>query len=194
MPPVQHFKGDEEELKFYNAGVPVCDQLALSKDQFFNQAYECFVLGDLLYDSGRSPLANAIPKKIFRESFPIIYESFVFVGSFESYLTVFRHIFGTSVEVTFTVHDPEDEESPEPGVLLIDIVAAGVQLYDFTIRRIEDNTYIFSRLITHDGNVILLQGVKGFQSQYELEQMLYEMVPQGIYTEITLTLGEEEEE
>lgn len=178
----QYFKGDATELKYFNSAAPVLDVLSSEKDAFFEDAYECFVLGEVLYDNNLSPLANAIPREIFRTSFSTIFEAFLVAGSFESYLTVFRNIFGDDVAVTFTV--------PDPGKLNIDIVAAGVALSPFVARYIENNAYVFDNVIDDEGDQIVFQTILGFESQYELEQMLFEMVPTGIYTEITLTVGE----
>lgn len=178
----QFFKNsDDVEKQFYNSAEPISDQLELQLDAFFEDAYNCFVLGDLLYTTARAPLANAIPQDIFRESYSTVFDSFLVAGSFESYLTVFRNVFGDDVDVEFTVTGP--------GKLQIDITAAGVELSDFVARHITGNAYIFDTVIDEDGDTIQFQSVKGFQSQYDLEQMLFEMVPDGIYTEITLTLG-----
>jgi len=178
----QYFKGDATELKYYNSAAPVLDLLSAEKDDFFADAYECFILGEVLYDNALSPLSNAISRDIFRTSFSTIFDSFLVAGSFESYLTVFQNIFGSDVEVTFTV--------PAPGKLEIDIVAAGVELSPFVARYIEDNAYVFDNVVDDEGDQIVFQTVKGFESQYELEQMLFEMVPTGIYTVISLTVGE----
>lgn len=178
----QFFKGDATERKYYESGRTIAEVLSGQKTEFFNEAYGCFVLGELLYDNDFSPLANAIPREIFRESFATIFEAFLQAGSFESYLIVFRNIFGADVDVTFTV--------PAPGKLNIDIVATGLAIYGMTIREIADNAYEFFTLVDDEGDRIVLQAVKGFESQYELEQMLFEMVPSGIYTEINLTVGE----
>jgi len=178
---VQFFKGDQTELKYYNSALPILDNLIQQRDLFHEDAYGCFVLGELLYDNNYAPLARAIPREIFRESYATIFEAFLEAGTFESYLTVFRNIFGDDVEVDFTV--------PDPGKLNIDIVAAGFQLSDFIARRIVANAYVFDEIIDDEGDNIVFQTVKGFESQYELEQMLFEMVPDGIYTEITLTVG-----
>lgn len=177
----QFFKGDEKELKFFNAGKTIFENLSVQKDLFFDDAYACFVLGELLYDSARAPLSNAIPREIFRESFSAIFDSFILAGSFESYLTVFRKVFGEDVEVTFTV--------PAPGKLQIAIVASGVETYDFIARHIVSNAYVFDEVVDDEGDNIVFKSVKGLESEYELEQMLFEMVPAGIYTEISLTIG-----
>lgn len=179
---MQFFKGDSEELKYYESGRTILETLSGQKDEFFTECYGCFVLSELLYDNNYAPLANAIPRDIFRESFATLFESFLAAGSFEGYLAVFRNIFGPSVEVTFTV--------PAPGKLNIDIVASGLETYGMSVREIVDNAYEYFTLVDDEGDRIVLQAVKGFESQYELEQMLFEMVPDGIYTEITLTVGE----
>jgi hypothetical protein len=180
---MQFFKGDSTELKYYESGRTILETLSGQKSEFFTECYGCFVLGELLYDNNYAPLANAIPRDIFRESFAILFESFLAAGSFESYITVFQNIFGADVEITFTV--------PAPGKLNIDIVASGLETYGMTIREIIDDAYEYFTLVDDEGDRIVLQAVKGFESQYELEQMLFEMVPAGIYTEITLTVGEE---
>lgn len=178
---MQNFKGDATELKYDGAAEPIMTQLSEDKDEFFDEAYACFVLGEVLYDSMRAPLANAIKREIFRESFSSIFQAFVEVGTFESYLTVFRNIFGDEVDVEFTV--------PAPGRLQINIEASDLILSNFAARYIEDNTYLFDTVVDDAGDKILFRTVKGFQSQYELEQMLFEMVPAGIFTEISLTVG-----
>lgn len=177
----QYFKGDDLEKKIDAAFTPIGDQISTARSEFTAGAFTAFPLGELLYDNNLSPLARAIPRDIFREAFASIFESFLEAGTFESYLSVFRQIFGDDVEVTFTV--------PAPGKLEIDIVAAGVQLYDLLVKTIVGDSIVFDELIDDEGDNIAVQAVKGFESQYELEQMLFEMVPAGIYTQISLTVG-----
>lgn len=185
---MQYFKGDVVEKKYYESGKQIMDDLSLQRDEFFDDSYACQALGDLIVQDNRSPLANAMPQTIFRESFPDIVQAFVEVGTFESYLSVFRKIFGEDVGVQFTV--------PGPGLLNIEIEAEGVILFNFSVREIVDNQYQYFDLITQEGETedepseIMFQAIKGFESQYELERMLFEMVPSGIYTNISLTLGE----
>ncbi len=178
---MQFFKGDETELKFYNSLASVFDAVSSHKTDFFNNAFAASPLADMIFDSGRSPLTNAIVRDIFRLTFKEIFDAFVVAGTFESYLTVFRKIFGSDVVITFTV--------PGPGQLAIDIDATGTELSPFVARRIEDNAYIFEHVVDHLGNRIVFQTIKGFQSQYELEKMLFELVPGGIFTTISLSLG-----
>jgi hypothetical protein len=189
----QFFKGDATELKYYNSGVEISNQLSGQKDLFYEDAYACFILGELLYDNDYAPLARAIPRAIFRESFATVFEAFLTAGSFESYLTVFRNIFGDDVEVEFVADNLTTPPDPLLGAgrLQINIVAAGFQLSDFVAREIENDAYVFYDIVDDEDDEIVFQTVKGFESQYELEQMLFEMVPAGIFTEITLTVGEE---
>lgn len=178
---MQNFKGDATELKFRAVAGAVGGALSFQKSQFFDDAYNCYELGSILYDMGRAPLANAIPREIFRESFQTVFEQFLEAGSAESYLTIFRKIFGDAVEVEFTI--------PGPGKLNIDIQALGVEEYFFGARRVVNNQYVIDELVDDEVDNIVFQTIKGFQSQYELEQMLFEMVPAGIYTQISLSLG-----
>lgn len=178
---MQFFKGDETELKFYEAGKVIFDQIDAQKDLFFSDAYTAYDLGGLIYDLKKSPLSNAISRDIFREAFKEIFNGFINAGTFESYIDIFTKIFGESVSIEFTV--------PAPGKLNIYIEADGVILYDFAARYIEDNEYVFDEVIDDEGDNIVFQTVKGFTSQYELETMLFELVPGGIFTTISLTVG-----
>lgn len=178
---MQYFKGDDLEKKFEAAASDILDQLGVQKDSFFDGAYSTGPLGDLIYTDSRSPLSKAILQSIFRATFNDIFAAFVVAGSFESYISVFKKIFGDTVGIVFTV--------PAPGKLQIAIDATDPEEDDLLARYILDNAYVFDELIDYDGNNIAVDTVKGFQSQYELEQMLFELVPDGVYTEITLTLG-----
>jgi hypothetical protein len=179
---MQYFKeNDDTEKKYEASAAPVLDDLALQKNLMFADAYSAAPLGEVIYDALRAPLAKAIKRDIFRSAFAEIFSAFVVAGSFESYLTVFRKIFGETVDIVFAV--------PAPGKLTITITADEMELTNALTRYIANNMYVLEPLVDYDGDNILFQTVKGFQSQYELEQMLFEMVPGGIYTLITLTIG-----
>lgn len=188
---MQYFKGDEAEIKYYMSARPSFQLIDLQKDIFFEEAYQAYPLGDLVYDNARAPLANAISRNIFRESFSEIVDAFIVAGTYESYLTVFRKIFGEDVQIIFNDWDSPNDPEQIPGKLKIDIIASGLELSDFVARSIVDNQYIFDEVVDHEGDNIAFQTVKGFQTQYELEQMLFEMVPAGVWTDINLTIGEE---
>lgn len=178
---MQYFKGDPTELKFDAASMPILTQLSNEKSEFFAEAYETQELGAIIFDSKQAPLTNAIPRDIFKLAFKEIFDAFVKVGTFGAYITVFKKIFGDDVEIVFAV--------PSPGKLTINITASNLELSDFITRYILDNAYFFDEIVTHDGDNIAFQTVTGLSSEYELEQMLFEMVPIGIFTEINLTLG-----
>jgi hypothetical protein len=178
---MQFFKGDAQELKFVNSVQPVMANRSTQKTTFFNQAYFCFKLGDVIADENLSPLARAIPREVFRESFPALFDAFVRGGTFEAYVEVFKAIFGQDVLVTFVV--------PGPGQLEIDITATGNDLFDLLWREIVDEEYILGELKDDEGDIIQAQVIKNFVTQYELEQTLFELVPAGIFTDIDLTIG-----
>ncbi len=187
---MQYFKGDDLEIQMDAVAQEICDLISLQKDLFFEDAYNCASLGDLIYENNWSPLANAIDQTIYRSSFPEIFEAFIAGGSFESYLTVFRKIFGDNVTVLFNADNLTTPDSPPgPGKLNIEITAAGNELSDFLARRIVSEAYVYDEVVDHDGANIVFQTVKGFQTQYELDQMLFEMVPAGIFTQITFSTG-----
>lgn len=178
---MQKFKeNDATEQKFIDAGAPAFDAIDLGKDEFFEEAFSCFSLGDILSENDLAPLSNAIAQSIFREAFKEIFDAFVAGGTFDAYYTVFQKIFGEGVDVTFTV--------PAPGKLEIDIVAEGFEISNFVARSIVSNAYVFDTVVDDVDDNIVFQTIKGFQSEYELEQMLFEMVPGGIFTTITLTI------
>ncbi len=178
---VQYFKGDADELKMAAIPEEIMGLYSQSKTDFFEGAYDCFVLGEVLYDNSMAPLANAIDRIIFRELFATIFDAFVHAGTFESYISVFKNIFGDDVIVSFTV--------PGAGQLTIGIEAAGVLEATRLARVIVSGAYVYYDRITTDNDTRDARVPKGFQTEYEAEQMLFELVPGGVYTQITLTVG-----
>ena len=177
---MQNFKGDESELKFISSASPLLTIIGSDLNEMHENCYDCYLLGDAIYDAGAAPLTNAIIQTVFREAFNEIFKNFAVAGTFESYIAVFTKIFGENVEIDFTI--------PAEGKLFIDITADQVELSNFVARYIEDNAYIFDNVVTEIDDQIVFQTIKGFQTEAELNNMLTEMVPAGIYTEISLTL------
>lgn len=64
----------------------------------------------------------------------------------------------------------------------IAITASGVSISPMIVDYIENNAYIFDNIVDHDGDNICFQSVFGIETEYELEKMLFSMVPEGIYT------------
>jgi hypothetical protein len=191
---MQLFKGDEIELKYAATAEEILGVIADELDLFFADAYDNVPLGSIIYDAQRSPLANAIDRDIFIHSYKEIFDSFVVAGTFESYITVFTKIFGDDVDIQFDAANLTSGSALAPGKLNIDILAAGVELSPFVSRTIVDDEFVFDNMIHYpdatddDTDYIVFQTIKGFKTQYELEQMLHEMVPGGIFTDIDLSL------
>jgi hypothetical protein len=85
------------------------------------------------------------------------------------------------VEILFTV--------PAAGKLLIEINATGTEESPFIAREIVDNNYEMSPVVDEVDDNIVFNTIQGFQTQEELNTALKTLVPAGIYTEVTLTLG-----
>ncbi len=206
---MQKFKGDATELKMIECAKSLFDDLSAEKTTFFEQCYSAGPLGDILWTDERAPLSQTIKQDVFRDAFQAIFEEYRHSGTFESYNAIFDQIFGTQCEVEFTV--------PAPGKLNIDIVAGGFSIddiiddvgdslitqdgVDHIITKSRSTSSDFAivstfiagvetiyELVDSDGDNILFQFVKGFKTPYELEQMLFEFVPAGIFTTVTLTI------
>lgn len=178
---MQNFKGDALELKMIASGQGAMTAVGLTLDDFYEDAYQSQPLGDVIVEGNFSPLAQAIPQEIFRQTFDELFRSFQSAGTFEGYISVFKKVFGEDVIIEFTV--------PEPGHLQIEITSDNFEVSNFVARRIVADAYVYDNVLTQDDEQIIFQTIKGFQSQYELEQMLFEMVPGGVYTEITLNVA-----
>jgi len=177
----EFFKGDDLENKYFNVGSNLFDQIETEKTSFFNDCYENKLLGEIIHKSKIAPLSNAIPLDVFKDSFNAIFNIFLEAGSFEGYLTVFKAIFGPDVDVTFTV--------PAPGKLGIVIEAQGLLTFNLAARKIVSDAYVFEPLVDHNDNNIVVNFIRGLSSQSEVEIMLNELVPQGVWTDIDLTIG-----
>lgn len=183
---MQWFKGDDDELVIFGMPAETINFIGGSLTEFFDDCYNCVPMGELLWDNDLVPLKNAIKREIFIGSFQEIFNAWALAGTFESYITVFKKIFGDEVQVTFTV--------PAPGKLEIDIVTTGVQIKDFVARRIFENQFVYDLVKDLDGNQFVFTSVKGFESEFELKQMLYATVPNGIFTTVSLTIDDGDEE
>lgn len=181
---VQFFKpNDEDERKAFNAVESLSDILSGFKDDFFEGAYGATALGEILFDGAYMPLTNAIRREIFIDAFKELFEAWSFSGTHQTYVEVFKKIFGEDVELDFTV--------PDPGKLVIDITATGFQLFDFLVKEIVDNEYVDSTIVDHEGDTIIFSSPKGFETQQETQTMVFTMVPNGIFTTVSLTLGDD---
>lgn len=178
---LQRFKpNDQTELDVIEAGMPILDILGGDRDTFFASAYSAFPLGDVLYDLDRDPLSGVITRDVYRQSFPAIHNLFTRPGTFEFYLEVFRSIWGENVEIEFEV--------PSPGVLNINVDALGSALFDLIAREIVDNQYVFNEIVDQEGDNIAAQDTTGIKTQSEIDALMEELSPEGIFVQTTLTI------
>lgn len=179
----QYYKGDENEQKMYLSINAICQIISNSLTECFDGIYESVPMGQFIYDNKLVPLTNAIKRDVFASAFSEIFDAWQTAGTFESYLLVFRKIFGENVDVEFTV--------PDPGKLQIeiDISSSGTELSPWVAREIVDNSYVFHNVVDDVGDQIVFQTQLGVQSQSELEKILFTMVPNGIWTEISLIIS-----
>ncbi|WKV32920.1 hypothetical protein MAC3UK_0033 [Bdellovibrio phage MAC3UK] len=178
---VQFFKEtDDLEKKFYEITAPSMDALEAQLNAFFDEAYACYLLGEVLYDTGASSISSAMTRDVFRTAFFALFESFVEGGSLESYMIVFRAIFGEDVSVVFDI--------PAPGHLTINIDALNITEEPFTMRRIVDNVYQYEDLLDSEGEPIMAQVTKGIKTQQDMDILMPEITPAGIFVETTLII------
>ncbi len=179
---LQAFKeNDLTETKVVNSFLPGLTILGIDRDTFFDQAFEAFPLGDVLYALDRAPLVGALTPENFRQSFFAIFSLFKRAATFELYLEVFRAIWGNDVDVTFSI--------PGNGKLHIDIDALSIIKENFIARRIEDDAYIYEEVIDHDGDNIAFREALGIKTQDETDALIFELSAAGVYTTTTLTIS-----
>lgn len=175
----QNFKGDALELKMQNVAGPVFDQTDLALNDFYEGAYESSPFLLMLYDEGRMPFSDRIPRDAFVDFIKEALRNFPVTGTYESYLFVLRSIFGADAEIFFDV--------PAAGKLTISINASTNTEYDFIAREFVDGEYVFHEMIDYDLNTLTFRGIAGIESEYELSLLFSEIMPAGIFPTIQLT-------
>jgi hypothetical protein len=63
--------------------------------------------------------------------------------------------------------------------------AASVE-FNLVVREFVSGAYVESSLLDSDGNFITASGISGIDSEYELQTLLAELIPAGIFPSITL--------
>lgn len=178
---MQRFKeNDATELKVINTTLPILDVLSTDLNNFYTGAWTCFKLGEVLYDLNRDPMVGVITRDTYRTSFFAIHQLFTKPGTFEFYLEVFRAIWGSDVVVEFVV--------PDPGKLQINVQALDISLQDFLARKIVSGAYVFEEVVDHDGDNIAFQETQGIKNQTEMDALINEISPDGIFVTITLEI------
>lgn len=179
---IQLFKqNDDRDQKVKAAVEPIFSEIDSSRDDFYDGAWTASPLGDVLYQLSRDPTAGVVTQDTFRQAFPAIHEIFSRPGTFEFYLEVFRAIWGQDVEVEFEV--------PDPGELLINIEALTAQQDDWIARSIVDNKYVFDEIVDHEGDNIAFQTRQGIKTQKEVDALILEIYPAGVWVQTTLVIG-----
>lgn len=177
----QFFKStDEVERKFYRVAENMIDLLNAQRGLTFGLAYEAEPLGDALWNLKAAPLTRSVKQNIFRQVFNTIFNNFLTAGNPEAYLSIFRQIFGETVDVQFTIINP--------GHVKIDIVTDSVDISDWQARELDENTFLFFDIVDDVDDEIVFQTLAGFETPREVEVLLFELTPYGIFTEFTLTI------
>jgi hypothetical protein len=184
LPPVQNFKiGDEKELKMQASGEPAFASTEAALDQFYAEGPDsnAFVLS--LYDQGRMPFSKRVSRAAFVDFFQEAVSRFPFAGSFESYIFILQQLFGADSTIEFTV--------PAPGKLEIEVNAAVDILHEAMVRELDEEGtgYTLFNLADSEGDDIVFSGVSGIETEYELQLLLAELIPGGIFPTITLNFG-----
>lgn len=175
---VQFFKNDTLELQMYAVAEPILTVSSIAKDEFLDGAFECEAFLLMLYDEKRMPFSERVPRPAFVAFVREALKNFPFTGNFETYLFVIRSIFGPSVSVIFTV--------PAPGKLSIGVAALAELEFDFLASEYMGGSYDFFNVVDDDGDQIIFIGLPGIDTEYELELLFSEIIPVGIFPDISL--------
>lgn len=176
---VQNFKGDELELNIQAAGTPAFDSCSLALDEFFEGCYESgdFLLS--LYDEGRMPFSDRVPRDSFVAFIKQAIPNFPVTGTFDSYLFIIQAVFGAGSGVLFEV--------PAAGKLNMLINSSTSIDFDFQAREFSNGEYNYFDILTSSGDGLGFKGISGIDSEAKLNQLLSELIPAGVFTSITLT-------
>jgi hypothetical protein len=175
---VQNFKGDSTELKMQAVVDPLFEVTNAALDDFNEGGYDAAPFLLAMYDDGRMPFSQRVKREYFVEFVRQILANFPFTGTFEVYLRVLEAIFGVDSEISFTV--------PAPGKLSIDIEAVANSTFTFIGREFVSGAFEFFDIGTSGGDTIILRGVSGIDTAYELNLLFSEVMPIGVVPNITL--------
>lgn len=175
----QKFKGDPIELQMEAVAKPAFDLCSASLSDFAAAGYSASPFLLMLYDSGRMPFSDRVPRDSFVSFFKEALARFPFTGTFESYLFILQAIFGDGSGVLFSV--------PGPGQLSITVSAAKTLTFDFIATEFVDGSFVQTVLVDALGEVLTFNGASGIDSAYKLSQLLAELIPSGIFPALTLT-------
>ncbi len=172
----QKFKGDETELKFEAAGTPALELTSGALDSFYSQGFDCNPFLLMLYDEGRMPFSDRIPRESFVDFIKEALINFNSTGTFDAYIFILKKVFGEASTILFEV--------PGNGKLSILINASTELEFDAIVHEYEAGEF---SLTTSDDDGIVFRGISGIDSEYRLKLLLSELIPTGVFTEFTLS-------
>ncbi|MGB2579397.1 hypothetical protein AAIR98_001316 [Elusimicrobium simillimum] len=178
----QFFYKDNVELKFYGAAEDVFSKLKDELSLWFEKAYSDEQFGGVLYDNAVTPLTGVVARDIFVKHFNQIFEMWRYGGTFESYLYVFRHIFGEESQITF--------ERAAPAHLKINIVSSKTGYFEWIVNKKVDNNIVDSGAIVErkDSLPVFFQQQLGITDFREVQGILNSLNPSGIFLEVDFSL------
>lgn len=174
----QYFKGDPLELKMDAAGRRAFDITDGALDSYWTNAYTAADFLLMLYDTGRMPFSDRVPREAFVGFIRMMIPNFSVIGTFEAYLFIIQSIFGASSNVLFDV--------PGPGQLSMIIATPATLEFDWQGQEVGSSGYQSFGMQTSDGYDLQFRGISGIDSEPKLKQLLSELIPLGVFTSITL--------
>ncbi|WP_424244959.1 hypothetical protein Dip510_000067 [Elusimicrobium posterum] len=177
----QPFKNDNLELKFSGSAEKVFTELKQTLADWFENAYTDQKFGGVLYDNNVTPLTGTIARDIFIKNFNQIFEKWRYVGSFESYLYVFKHIFGESSRINF--------EKISPAHLKINITTDNTTLFKWIATTKDSASNFLEDEMTDElGNSIVFQQQLGINDFREVQAVLNSLNPAGIFLDVNFEI------
>jgi hypothetical protein len=175
----QKFKGDPIELQMEAVAKPAFVLCSASLSDFAATGYLASPFLLMLYDSGRMPFSDRVPRDAFVTFFKEALGRFPFTGTFESYLFILKAVFGEGSGILFAV--------PAPGQISITVSAEKTFTFDFIATEFDGTDFVDTALIDQDGKTLAFSGALGIDSAYKLSQFLSELIPAGIFPSLALT-------
>lgn len=178
----QNFKGDAQELRFEAAGIPAFEACSASLDAYEAGAYDSAEFLLMLYDEGRMPFSDRVSRAAFVSFYREALRNFPVTGTFEAYIFILKAIFGATTEILFSV--------PAAGKLEILVDAAANISFGFVAWSYVDGQYQYDQIVTAANEPIQFSSLSGIESEAELKALLAEIIPAGIWPDITLGIFE----
>lgn len=191
---MQYFNGDADEIKVVNATNLLFANQQQALDGMFQGVYNSKPMAEFLYDNQLVALSQVINREVFIETINEIFEAWSFAGSFESYLTVLKKIFGESSVIEFSY--PTYTEYPEiiiSGAIHIDITSSAQEVAYFVARQKTEAGYEYFNVVDEEGNKIIFYTLLTTDGQLDVTKIIRTIVPAGIGVTISYNILDEEE-